>query len=463
MKAWPRRIHCVGLGGGGVSAIACLLADRGLRVSGSDSSASLDVAHFERHGVAVRRGHSPEHVADAELLIRSVAVPDGNPELRAAAERRLPVLKYSEALGRLMSERQGIAVAGTHGKTTTTALVTHLLRGAGADPGWIVGGRPLSLPGAAGWGEGPSFVAEACEFDRSFLNLPWRTAIITGIEPDHLDCFVDAAGVRAAFASFAARLPENGTLVCGPGVPADLHPGPLPVGARVWPAAERLQLVDLVEHADGWTGTVQAPGFGGGAFRWALPGRHNLENLRLGLLAALAQGLPLADLLPHVASFGGVARRLQDLGTTDGRGPAPAGVRVFDDFAHHPDALAAAAAALRARFPGRRLVAVFQPHQVSRTADFLDDFARSLQAFDRVLLCDIFVARDRRPERAQALIEALAGALGPRAARVGPASAALAGVSDALAPGDLCVVMGAGDIDGLAGRLAGPTAGDGAG
>jgi UDP-N-acetylmuramate--alanine ligase len=446
-RGLPRRIHCVGVGGGGLSALAALLAERGHTVSGSDNSAGFSGDELAGRGVDVRRGHDAAWLGDAELVIRSAAVPDSNPEVHAALEQRIPVLKYSEALGRVMAGKRGIAVAGTHGKTTTTALVAHLLRACGTDPAWVVGGKPLSLPGAAGWGGGPAMVAEACEYDLSFLNLHYDVAVVTGVAPDHLDCFGDEAGVRQAFARFAARLPAGGTLVLGSGVPGDLAL-PAPPGVRVWRVQDQLHLDGIDEDESGFRGRVEGGAWGRGEFALELLGRHNLENLRAALLAVLATGVPLWFALPHVESFRGVARRLQDLGETEGA------VRLIDDFAHHPDAILAAASALRRRFPRRRLVGVFQPHQVCRTEDFLDGFARALSAFDRVLLCDIFVARDRHPERAGPLIAKLAARIGEKAACVGPAATSDDACLSQLLAHDVCAVMGAGDIDALAARLA---------
>ncbi len=449
----PRTVHLVGLAGGGLAPLARLLGAEGHRLSGSDTSLGFDPAAWRARGVAAHRGHDAEHLADADLVVRSAAVPEGNPELRAARARGVPVLKYSEALGRLMASRTGVAIAGTHGKTTTTALVAHLLERSGSCPGWIVGGQPLGLADAA-WGPGP-FVAEACEYDRSFLNLSHDVGVVLGVSADHLDCFGDAAAVVAAFQDFTAATAPGGVIVRGEGVPADVGL-PVPEGCEVLVVGRDLELVEIREDADGFTGLVAVPGETPRPFRFGLVGRHNLGNLAAALLAVRAAGVPLERAVAHVAGFAGVARRLQDLGECALPGGGTA--RVIDDFAHHPEALAAAEQGLRPRFGGRRLVAVFQPHQVSRTADFLPRFAESLSAFDRVLLCDIFVARDVHPERAPQLLAELASALGPRARVVGPARDALAAVAEELRPRDVCVVMGAGDIDGLAGRLAGATA-----
>jgi UDP-N-acetylmuramate--alanine ligase len=303
-------------------------------------------------------------------------------------------------------------------------------------------------------------VVEACEYDLSFLNLDYEVAVITGVAPDHLDCFGDERGVREAFTRFAARVPAGGALVLGAGVPGSL-PLQLTAGVRCWSVQDHLHVDAVSEDARGFSGWVEGGAWGRGEFRLPLLGRHNLENLRVALLSVLACGVPLWYALPHVASFCGVARRLQDLGEA-ARGPGgapsglPPGVRVIDDFAHHPDALVAAAAAVRARFPRRRVVGIFQPHQVSRTEDFLPGFADALRRFDAAGLCDIFVSRDRHPERADALAAALAEKA--RVPRLGPARQARAAVAKLLQPGDVCVVMGAGDIDGLASELAGATA-----
>jgi UDP-N-acetylmuramate--alanine ligase len=455
----PRHIHCVGIGGGGLSALAGLLAERGHVVSGSDAAPTFRAEPLRARGIDARHGHAALQVGPAELLVRSAAVPDDNPEIAEARRRDLPVLKYAEALGRLMAARRGIAVAGTHGKTTTTALVAHLLRAAGRDPGWLVGGVPLSLPAAASWGAGEHFVAEACEYDLSFLQLDFEVAVINSVAPDHLDCFGDERGVQAAFERFAGRVPAHGVLVLGTDVPSSL-PFPVPAGARILRAGRDLRLASLREEEHGFAGAVEGPA-GRGEFRLPLLGRHNVDHLLAALLVLVACGVPVEECVEHAAGFGGVGRRLQDLGeseTSRARGVARH-VRIVDDFAHHPDALRAAAAAVRARWPGRRVVAVFQPHQVSRTADFLSGFAEALRCFDEALLCDIFVARDREPQRADELIEALAALTGRGTTRVGPARACDAAVAARLRERDVCVVMGAGDVDGLAARLAGAPAG----
>lgn len=449
-RTLPTRIHAVGVAGGGMDPLVRLLAHRGHRVTGSDRGAAR--ADLAAAGIVVHRGHAAQHLGDAELVVRSAAVPDDNPEIVAARARGVPVLKYSEALGCVMAERIGIGVAGTHGKTTTTALLAHLLRAAGAAPGWIVGGHAPSLPAAWGWDGGALFVAEACEYDLSFLDLPCRVAVVTSVAPDHLECFGDEAGVRAAFARFVARLPDGGVLVPGDGLPDDVLRA-CPSGARVLRPDDVLRLVDVRIAPEGFVGRIVSPGAGASRpFRLRRFAVHDLLHLRCALAAAAALGFDALALAEAVDGYTGVARRLSDLGEV----PLPGGgtFRLWDDFAHHPDAVRAAADALGARHPARRRVAVFQPHQVCRTEALLSEFAAALAGFDQVLLCDIFVARDRWPERADPVANALASALGARSCRVGPASLADDAVRGLLRPGDACVVMGAGDVEGLASRLA---------
>src|SRR5690606_31991402 len=223
----------------------------GHTVSGSDRSGIARAPE----GVTVYAGHDARHQAGAALVVRSAAVPDDNREVAAARARGVPVLKYAEALGRLTARRRTVAIAGTHGKTTTTALVAHLLEAAGADPGWIVGGRPLDRPPGR-WGRGP-LVVEACEYDRSFLNLAPEIAAVLSVAPDHLDCFGDAGGVRAAYLAFAGRLPAGAPLVLGGDVPADL---PWPAGVRPLAARRLVRLLDVTEDRHGFAGTVEAAG-----------------------------------------------------------------------------------------------------------------------------------------------------------------------------------------------------------
>jgi len=489
----PPRVHCVGVAGGGLSVLARLLLQCGHRVSGSDRAAVAPA--LLRAGLQLSQGAGCEHARAADLLVRSAAVPDDDREVTAARAAGVPVLKYAEALGRIMAGRRGVAVAGTHGKTTSTALVAHLAQHAGLEPAWVVGGLPRGLP-ACSWGRGEVLVAEACEYDHSFLQLDYQVGVITGVAADHLDCFGDLDGVWRAFQRFAARLPPGGTLVLGPGLSREQLLGEAPDSAydaacagalaeapdasaraslhspegeprapsagvsprgRVVSVDETLRLERLVAGPDGWRGDLLLDDGRRLPLLCPLWGRHNLGNALCALLAVHALGVDWEQGLAGLASFEGVGRRLHDRGElhlTPG-----ASVRLIDDFAHHPDALRAAAEALASHLPGRRRVALFQPHQVSRTEEHLDAFVTALGHFDAVGLCDIFVARDARPERADALAETLAQRAGQHVQRLGPAASADAAARALLRPGDACVVMGAGDIDGLARRLAAGPAG----
>jgi UDP-N-acetylmuramate--alanine ligase len=450
--ALPERIHCVGVNGGGLLPLACLLAARGHRMTGSDRTEPR--AELTAAGVVVGRGSALERMRDASLLIRSAAVPTDDPEVLDAQRRGIPVLKYSEALGQLMQQKRGLAVAGTHGKTSVTALLACVLSAAGRDPSWIVGGRPVGM-GAWGAGSSDLLCVEACEYDHSFLNLTYEIALITGISPDHLDCFGDRAGVERAFHRFASAVHAEGCLVLGPDVPEAWS---VP-GVSVKRVDDVLPVLSLEEDEQGYSGVLGSEE-GDHPFRLGLLGRHNVDHMRTALVAAGAVGVPLSEMLPALATFQGVERRLEDLGESQAFGvdAKKQGVRIIDDFAHHPEALEAAARALRARFGGRRLVAVFQPHQVSRTSDFLPDFVAALRGFDEVALCDIFVARDTHPENAEGLCRELVFLSEGRVKSIGPAAVADEVVAGLLRPGDVCVIMGAGDVDGLARRLAGRAA-----
>lgn len=447
----PDHVHCVGVRGGGLSALARLLVQRGHQVSGSDANGPSP--ELQELGVRMTADGSSCLPDGVGLLVRSAAVPEHAPEVLAARAAGVPTLKYAEALGRLSRSKLTLGVAGTHGKTTTTAALAWVLSRLGVEPSWIVGGQPAGLPPAR-WGQGPHLVVEACEYDRSFLELDCRVGIITSVAPDHLDCFGDADGVLAAFGEFAARLVAPARLVLGPGVPASLAEQVAP-GVAVLHVDEIVECRRLSESSDGFELDLRLDGRHEERLRLPVLGLHQVDLMRTALAAALALGLPPEGLAGAASGFAGVRRRLQDLGEQPVEGGS---VRLVDDFAHHPEALAAAAAALRARFPGRRLLGVFQPHQVSRTEDFLPDFAEALGAFDRVALCDIFVARDSHPERADGCAEQLAGQVGARLVRVGPARDAQRAVESMQRPGDVVVVMGAGDVESLAGRLAGGAA-----
>lgn len=451
-------IHMIGVGGCGMSALAQLLLRRGTRVSGSDMRPSAELDRLTQSGARVTTHQRAEAVpGDAELVVASAAIPPDHPELLEAGRRGLPVLKYAQLLGALMSQYDGIAVSGTHGKSTTTAWLTFLLRQAGLDPSFVVGATVAQLGGGSGVGAGPHFIAEACEYDRSFLNLRPRRAAILNIEEDHLDCYPDLAAIRAAFAAFAANVPPDGLVVLN-GDDAGCARLADNIAARVetfGTSSADWQALDVVLANGRYTFTVAHRGESLGSVRPYLCGRHNVDNALV--VAALAHhcGVAWDHIRAGLTEFRGVRRRLELRGTARG-------VQVLDDYAHHPTEIRATLLAVRERYNPRRLWCVFQPHQHSRTRFLLKDFARSFARADRVLVPDIYFVRDSERERDLVCAEDLVREIHERggAAAYVPQFAEVANLLAAeTQPGDVVLTMGAGNIwrvaDDLVQRLGG--------
>lgn len=457
--ALPRRIHFLGLGGAGVSGAARLLAARGLRLSGHDPRPSPLLAGLEAQGIAVEIGPSrPESLpADAQLVVRSAAVPDHDAQVAAARERQVPVLKYAQILRHLAAPGRTLAVAGTHGKTSSAWLLYHTLAALHAGSGCLVGGRCRRLdtnavaPGPEGW-----FALEACEFDRSFLELEPRAALITNVEAEHLDCFGDFAGVVRAFEQFASRLDPQGLLVLGREVPESVERA---ARCPVWRLGRELELVPLGQERGRYRFDLTGPGFRLNAVRLDVIGRFQMENAALALALALgatrAAGASgqnpereLERARTGIAQYPGAARRLEPWGRYGE-------IELLHDYAHHPTELRVTLEALREAFPDRPLCVLFQPHQSGRTARFLDDFAAALRLADRCVVSDVYGARahsdsghgERGPaELARALVEA-ARSLGADARYGGPPRAAAELFAHALPQTAAAVVFGAGDIE----------------
>ena len=442
----PRAVHLVGVGGVGVSALAQALKHGGHRVTGSDARDGVRVRRLRAIGLDIAVGHDAGNVPnDAEVIVATAAVGPTNPELDAARRRGVHVVKYAHALGELMGRHHGIAVAGTHGKTTTTGLLATMLVHGGLDPTMILGGDAAPLGGNFRPGDGRYFVAEACEFDRSFLELEPTTAIVTNIDGDHFDTYRDLDEIEAAFLDFARLLPEHGYLAT------------LNEHERVFRRDGvrcKVETVGLRDNAD-WVATdwrradgvthfrVKHGGEYRGTFRLRLPGLHNLCN-SLGVIAVAAHlGLDFETAVaPALLEYGGVERRMSL--RYEGHG-----VLVLDDYAHHPQELAAVLTALRDENPGRRIVAVFQPHQASRTRRHLREFAESLKRADRVFVPDIYLARDseaaRRSVHALDLVRTAAnrGVDVTYCERLDDVAGELL---DEIRVGDLVVTMGAGSV-----------------
>lgn len=389
-----KRIHLVGIGGAGLSAIARVLMEQGAQVSGSDLEFSPVARALARDGARVSVGHRAENVAGAELVVVSSAVPAANVEVQAARAADIPVVKRPEFLGQMMNGRLGVAVAGTHGKTTTTAMIASILLEAGRDPTFIVGGVIEGLNTNAQAGGGDSFVIEADEYDRTFLSLRPRVAVVTNIEHDHPDCYPTFADFRAAFEAFTGLLPDDGMLVaCW-----DDHVV-REIGERQRAAGATVAFFGLGEGAE-WRAEEVRPNFAGGVdflamhdkqvlglMRLRLPGTHNASNAMAALAVADYLGVPFGVTRSALTDFRGVGRRFEIKGEIDG-------VVVVDDYAHHPTEIEATLSAAQERFPGRPLWVVWQPHTYSRTKVLLEDFARAFDVADHVIVLPIYAARE---------------------------------------------------------------------
>jgi UDP-N-acetylmuramate--alanine ligase len=448
----PRVVHLVGVGGAGMSGLARLLLARGHRVTGSDRSESATLDALRTLGAEVWAGHDGTRLGRPDLVVASTAIRATNPELVAARILDIPVLGRAQLLALLMAGKDGIAVAGTHGKTTTTGMVVAILEAAGLDPSYAVGGDFKSSGVNAAAGSGPHFVAEADESDGSFLELSPNVAVVTNVEADHLDHWGDLAAVTAAFRSFVGRLPPDGTAV----LCAD-DPGALDLAevARCqvitygFAAGAEIRGEVAVIDGRGARFAVVARGERLGEVALVVPGRHNVQNALGATAAAIAAGAPFEAAVAGLAGFTGAARRFH-LRAEAG------GVTVVDDYAHHPTEVTASLAA--ARLGGaKRLVAVFQPHLYSRTRLFAAEFGRALAAADLVVVTDVYAAReDPEPGVDGALVAGAARHARPDLDCVyEPDRSALAArVASLVEPGDLVLTLGAGDITTLADELA---------
>ena len=454
-----RKIHFVGVGGCGMSGLAGLLARRGTRVSGSDARGSAVLDRLAASGVPVTTEQNAAAIPlDADLVVASAAIPPEHPELVEARRRGLLVVKYAELLGAVMARCDGIAIAGTHGKSTTTAWLAFVLRHAGLDPSFVVGATVPQLGGGSGVGDGPHFVAEACEFDRSFLNLHPRRAAVLNIEEDHLDCYADLRAIREAFVAFAGGVPADGLIVLNGADPQCRLIRPS-LSARVQTfgtsADDDWRATDLVLQDGCYTFNIVHEGKNLGFVRTQLAGLHNVQNALAVAALAFDCGLPWAQIASGLAEFHGANRRLElrgDLG----------GVRVVDDYGHHPTEIRATLQAARERFAPRRLWCVFQPHQHSRTRFLLQDFAESFKQADRTLVPDIYFVRDSQRERemvrAQDLVDEIRRR-GGDAVYVPQFEAIVQLLVAEAQPGDVVLTLGAGNIwkvaDELVQRLGG--------
>jgi UDP-N-acetylmuramate--alanine ligase len=443
-------IHFVGIGGIGMSGIAEVLVNLGYRVTGTDLADSETTRRLVGLGAVVHRGHDRAHLGDADVVVISSAIPADNPEVAAARERKIPVIPRAEMLGELMRLKQGLLIAGSHGKTTTTSMVAAVLHEAGLDPTVVIGGKVNSFASNARLGYGEVFVAEADESDGSFLVLSPTHAIITNIDAEHLDHYGDLDGLLDAFVGFANRVPFYGmTAICldDANVRA-IRPrlSKRTVSYAIDHPEADYRAVEL-RHEDGRSRfRILAHGEDRGRFELAMPGRHNVLNALATVALCDEQGVSAAVCRKALREFSGVQRRFTLRGEVGG-------VAVVDDYGHHPTELRATLAAARAAYPKRRIVAAFQPHRYTRVRNHLEDFAASLDEAELLVLTPIYaageqpiagidsarlaeLARARKPGREVLLVEANGD----------PVAATTALLREHLRSGDLTLTLGAGSI-----------------
>jgi UDP-N-acetylmuramate--alanine ligase len=446
------RVHFAGIGGAGMSGIARILLASGAVVSGSDAAPSELLGELSALGADIHLGHAAANVAGADTLVVSTAIRPDNPELAEARRRGIRVLHRATALASAMLGRRGIAVAGTHGKTTTTSMLTTILRSCGADPSYVIGGILAETGLGAAAGSGEAFIAEADESDGSFLMLSPHAAVVTCIEADHLDNYQNLAEIEASFLAFARKIEAGGLLVtCAddPGASAlAAAASGLPVRVRTYGAADGAdyRVTGVTPRGMSTLLTVtpgrRAPrhGPGGLPVEIGVPGRHNALNAAAALATAIELGYPDDQVIRGLAAYRGARRRMELKGEADE-------VRVLDSYAHHPTELAADLTAARDVAAGGRVIAVFQPHLYSRTRMFAAEFAAALGLADEAIVLDVYAAReDPEPGVTGNLVAAAVPGGALYLADAAEAPAAAAGLAK---PGDLVLTMGAGDVTAL--------------
>ncbi|TXH11621.1 MAG: UDP-N-acetylmuramate--L-alanine ligase [Gammaproteobacteria bacterium] len=452
-----RRVHFVGIGGVGMSGIAEVLCTLGYTVSGSDLGESLATQRLVERGAKIFSGHHAEHVEGVDVVVVSSAIQQDNPELLAARARRIPIVPRAEMLAELMRFRRGIAVAGTHGKTTTTSLTASVLSEGGLDPTFVIGGQLLSAGANAGLGRGDWLVAEADESDGSFLRLTPIIAIVTNIDADHLENYGgDFNRVRAAFNEFLHRLPFYGLAVlCMDDPEVRQLAKEMPRHLVTYGFAEDadVRAVDARQEAGRTTFWLHLPDCESFHVSLNLPGRHNVQNALAAAAVGWQLGVSAEAIRRALEQFQGVGRRFNQLGELDLR---PGKALLVDDYGHHPRELAAIFAAARAGWPERRLVVAFQPHRYSRTRDLLDDFVNVLSSVDALVLTEVYPAGEAPIAGADG--RALARGIRARG-RIEPVLVAHprdleVTLPDVLRDGDLLILAGAGDIGRSAQALA---------
>jgi UDP-N-acetylmuramate--alanine ligase len=457
MKHAIRHIHFVGIGGSGMSGIAEVLLNLGYVVSGSDASVNAATQRLQSLGARVHQGHSAAYIAQADALVVSSAIGSDNPEVRAARGHRIPIVPRAEMLAELMRLKQGIAIAGTHGKTTTTSLVASVLAAGGLDPTFVIGGRLNSAGVNARLGSGEYIVVEADESDASFLHLSPVISVVTNIDNDHMETYGhDLARLRQAFVEFIARLPFYGRAVLCLDDARVREILPLiskPILGYGFGADAQVRARDVRPDGTGMCFTVEREGRAAMPVRLNLPGEHNVRNALAAIGVAQELGVPDAAVLEALAGFKGVGRRFARMGEV----PVPGGsFTLIDDYGHHPAEMAATLDAARGAFPGRRIVLAFQPHRYTRTRDCFEDFVSVLARADALILTEVYAAGE--PAIVAADGRSLARAL-RLTKRIEPlfvenVEELPRAILESARPGDVVMTMGAGSIGTVAQKLA---------
>lgn len=447
------RVHFIGIGGSGLSAIARLLKESGYEVTGSDKVMSQFAHDLEKVGVSVHIGHDPRYVAGADWVVRSSAVTDDNPEIQAARQAGIPVYKRADFLGKLMADKTGIAIAGTHGKTTTTAMIAWTLSALERDPSFIIGGVSNNFGVNAHAGKGEAFVIEADEYDRMFLGLKPRIEVITNLEHDHPDCYPTLEDMQAAFRAFVDLLPKDGTLIAcaedkgafmllsharknGRSVVAYSAQGETTINSPQWMQARSSK----PNQRGGFTFTAitNLSALQSVPVTLQVPGEHNVRNALAALAVIVVLGLPLKKAAQALEAFTGTRRRFELRGERRG-------IMVIDDYAHHPTEIRATLAAARACYPKRRIWAVWQPHTYSRTQALLLEFSRAFKDADQVLVTEIYAARE--PKQFFSSAQVVSAMPHPSAHFTGSLDDTTQYLLKNLASGDVLLVLSAGDAD----------------
>ncbi len=446
-----RRIHFVGIGGAGMSGIAEVLINQGYQVSGSDLAASATTTRLVQLGARVHVGHDARFVDDADVLVVSSAIDTGNPEVAAARQRRIPVVRRAEMLGELMRYRHGIAIAGTHGKTTTTSLITSIFQAAELDPTFVIGGLLNSAGTNARLGAGRYIIAEADESDASFLHLKPMLAVVTNIDRDHMGTYHnDFDELKRAFVEFLHQLPFYGTAVlCADDdeIAAILPDVGRPVVTYGFGPESDFRALGLIASGRAWQFRAQRPrGLPALDVLLAIPGYHNVLNALAAIAVATEEGVPDAAIIAGLADFSGVGRRFQ---VVDEVQVGEARVTLVDDYGHHPTEVARVIETARTVWPGRRLLMAYQPHRYSRTRDLYDDFARVLSTVDVLILLEVYAAGEEPLPGADG--RSLAQGIRQRGAVI-PVYAESPGEALSLIPGlvrdgDVLLVQGAGNVN----------------